>query len=165
MRRSAPALFLAVALAAGPVSAAVDVSFSQPETFTDAHLGRSYGWVPVERTMQGIEQYLRRLGERWLQPGQTLRVEVLDIDLAGRFEPWRVLDVRAMRDITWPRISLRYALEENGSLVATTEEEVADLDYLLRPRALVSRDPLRYEKAMLEDWFRDRFGESTAGDG
>lgn len=165
MRGIAPALLLTAALAATPAAAAVDVSFSQPETFTDAHLGRSYGTAPVERTIQGIERHLHRLGERWLRPGQSLRVEITDIDLAGRFEPWRALspDLRAMRDVTWPRINLRYALEENGTVVATDEEEVVDLDYLLQPEAQRSRDPLRYEKAMLDDWFVARFGKAEAG--
>lgn len=158
------AAMLLAAGAATPAMAAVDISFSQPESFTDAELGRSYGAAARDDTMRGIEQFLHDLGERWLRPEQTLRVEVLDIDLAGRFEPWRALahDVRAMRDVAWPRISLRYALEENGQVVDTAEEDVVDLDYLQRPKARLSRDPLRYEKAMLGDWFRARFAVEPA---
>ena len=164
MRRVITALLLAMG-ASAPALAALDISFSQPEAFTDAHLDRSYGTAPVERTMRGIERHLRNLSERWLPPEQTLRVEILDIDLAGRFDPLRALspDVRTMLDITWPRIALRYSLQQDGRVLAAADEEVIDLDYLLRPRALMSRDPLRFEKAMLDDWFAARFGETRAG--
>jgi hypothetical protein len=30
---------------------------------------------------------LRKLGQRYLQPGQQLVIDIRDIDLAGRFEP------------------------------------------------------------------------------
>jgi hypothetical protein len=167
MRGLKAAALLLAAGSAAPAAAAVDISFSQPENFTDADLGRSYGTAARDDTMRGIEQFLQGLGERWLQPGRTLRVEVLDIDLAGRYEPWRALgaNVRAMREVAWPRITLRYALEENGQVVDTAEEDVTDIGYLLRPNARLSHDPLRYEKAMLDDWFRARFVETPAGDG
>lgn len=156
---------LLLPLLSGQGQAAVDVSFSQPEAFTDAELGRSYGEAARRRTLEGIERHFNSLAERWLRPEQDLRIEVLDIDLAGRFEPWHAMarDVRAMRDVTWPRIRMRFALAENGKVVETGEEEVTDLDYLLQPEARLSRDPLRYEKAMLEDWFRSRFGEPAGG--
>jgi hypothetical protein len=158
----AAALLLVLGLAT-PAAAAVDISFSQPERFTDA--GRGDSGEARRTVMQGIERFLQRLGRRWLQPGRTLRVEVLDIDLAGRYEPWRPLafNLRAMRDVAWPRIRLRYALADNGRVIATAEEDVTDLHYLLRPKVRLSRDPLRYEKAMLDDWFRSRFVETVAG--
>ena len=154
-----------LALAAPPALAAVDVSFTRPERFTDAALDRSFGDEARQRTLEGIERHFRAMAERWLPPGRDLRVEIIDIDLAGRYEPLRApsQDVRAMLDVTWPRITLRYALEENGRPVATAQEEVTDLDYLVRPQAQRSRDPLRYEKAMLDDWFRSRFAGSTGG--
>jgi hypothetical protein len=163
MRTMRAAVLLPILIFATPAAAAVDISFSQPERFTDADLGD--GGQPRQAVMAGIERYFQRLGRRWLQPGRTLRVEVLDIDLAGRYEPWRPLafNVRAMRDVAWPRIRLRYALADNGRVIATAEEDVTDLHYLLRPKVRLSRDPLRYEKAMLDDWFRTRFAEPVAG--
>jgi hypothetical protein len=40
---------------------------------------------------------------------------------------------------------------------------VVDPNYLVNPGIYFSpSDPLRFEKAMLEDWFRRRFGEQRS---
>ena len=69
-------------------NARIKVSFVEPERFTDAGLHSEYGAKSRSATLTGIQQHLERLGERYLQPGQDLTIEVIDIDLAGRFELW-----------------------------------------------------------------------------
>jgi hypothetical protein len=160
MRRTMCVLISGLAIAASaPAEAAVSVSFTEPDRYADAGLTRSRDPAARERVFRNIRQHLERLGERYLKPSQMLKVEVLDIDLAGRFEPWRPFahDVRFMRSITWPRMTVRYALEEDGRVTASAKESIADLDYLMHADLRTSRDPLRYEKAMLDDWFRARF--------
>lgn len=87
---------------ATPADAAVSVTFVDPETYTDAGLYRAYGPRSREPAMEGIRRYLEKLGARTLAPDQKLSIEVLDIDLAGRFEPWRAAayDVRFMTSVT-----------------------------------------------------------------
>ena len=107
-----------------------------------------------------IEQHLQRLAERGLPASDTLAIEVLDIDLAGRFEPLRFRsgsDVRIVRDIASPRIDLRYTLRRGDQLVASAEERLVDLTFLMVTNRYPSEDRLRYEKAMLDDWFEKRF--------
>jgi hypothetical protein len=111
-------------------------------------------------TLDDIQKYLERLGARYLPPDRTLTIEVRDIDLAGRYEPWRsgnFYDVRILRDVTWPRIVVRYTLTQGTATLLSREETVSDLNYLMRPKLRYSGDQLYYEKAMLDDWFRDRF--------
>lgn len=153
-------LCLAVAGWSVPAAAQVTVGFDHPEAYTDAALYRDHGGAKArEPAMQGIRQHLEQLGQRYLRPGQKLTIEILDIDLAGRFEPWRPLatDVRFMRDVTWPRIKLRYTLQDGGIVRATGTETLVDQTYQGRAGPYLTSDPLRYEKAMLEDWFRARF--------
>jgi hypothetical protein len=90
---------------------------------------------------------------------------VTDVDLAGRFEWWRpyAYDVRILRDITWPRIKLRYALADGGRTVLSAEEQISDLNYLMNAGVRSSSDPLKYEKAMLDDWFRARTVRAGGG--
>jgi Protein of unknown function (DUF3016) len=149
---------LAIALSA-PAEAAVSVTFVEPDRYSDVGLYRNGNSAGRERVFREISQQFERLGERYLKPNQTLKIEVLDIDLAGRFEPWRpfAYDVRFMRTITWPRITIRYTLEEDGRVTASAKESISDLDYLAHADLRTSYDPLRYEKAMLGDWFRARF--------
>ncbi|HKU99630.1 MAG TPA: DUF3016 domain-containing protein [Vineibacter sp.] len=156
-------LCVGLVVAGWSVSAAAEVvvSFDHPETYTDAGLYAEFGAKAREPTMQGIREHLAKLGQRYLRPSQKLTVAVLDVDLAGRFEPWRPLatHVRFMRDITWPRIKLRYTLEENGVVRASGEEVLADQNYQAHAGPYFTSDPLRYEKAMLDDWFQSRFGK------
>ena len=152
-------------VAAAPLSAqaAVMVSYDQPDRFTDPWLDRDHDSKAREAALKGIRQHLEQLGQRYLGNGTALRIEVLDVDLAGRFSPIsaRANNVRVMHDTDWPRIKLRYTLERDGKLVAQREETVADMNYRVRPAGRYSNDLLRYEKAMLDDWFRSRFGDPS----
>ncbi len=71
-------------------NAGIKVSFIEPERYTDAGLHSEYGAKSRSATLTGIQQHLERLGERYLKPGQDLTIEVIDIDLAGPFELWRI---------------------------------------------------------------------------
>ena len=154
---------LAVAALSQTASAAVEVSFVHPERYTDAAFGHGYGDKAREPVLRHVREHLELLGARHLKPNQTLRIDVLDIDLAGRFEWWRpyAYNVRIMRGITWPRIAVRYTLQEGDRTLLVAEESISDLNYQTRMAVSLSNDPLRYEKVMLDDWFRTRFVKLT----
>jgi hypothetical protein len=157
-------LALAALLAAtSAASAAVEVNFVNPDSYTDA--GTSYNGTGKGRdaNLRQIASYLDKLGARYLAPDQVLHIDVLNVDLAGQFEPWRALalHVRFVRPTTWPRIEVRYTLSENGQVVKRADETVIDINYQMRAYSALSSDPLRYEKAMLDDWFKERFAPAT----
>lgn len=63
---------------------------AQPENYADASYARSFARERDRAEVQrDIEQHLQRLAERGLPAGESLKIEVLDIDLAGQFEPFR----------------------------------------------------------------------------
>lgn len=154
------ALYVTAALVA-TVSAAhaeVDVAFTAPEHYVDASLRREGGVSSREVTLKTIREHLVALGERYLAANQTLKIEVLDVDLAGEIEWWRgPYDIRYLRDYTWPKIKLRYTLEENGQAVRSAEETVSDPSYQMSVIATRSGEVMPHEKAMLARWFRSRF--------
>ncbi|TVR63973.1 MAG: DUF3016 domain-containing protein [Candidatus Competibacteraceae bacterium] len=98
---------------------------------------------------------------RCLADGETLAIEVLDVDLAGRNEWWHRAghDLRVMRAITWPRLDLRYVWRDaTGTVLQEGRERVTDMDYLRRSaRVRFATVPLPDEQAMLRDWFARRF--------
>lgn len=151
-------------VAAGVASAAtVSVTFVEPEKFTDA--GHSRGRA-TERDLaelqQEMQQHLQRLADRKLAASDTLQVEVLDVDLAGDFEMNRLTrfsDVRVVRDIASPRITLRYTLKLGDRVVNGAEEQLSDLNFLHGFNHYSSGDRLRYEKPMLDKWFEKRFAK------
>jgi Protein of unknown function (DUF3016) len=151
-------------VASGAASAAtVSVTFVQPEKFTDAGYSRGRA-TPSDLAglQQEMQQHLQRLADRKLAASDTLQVEVLDIDLAGDFEANRLTrftDVRIVRDITGPRIKLRYILKQGERVVNGAEEQLSDMNFLWHHNRYSNGDRLRYEKPMLDTWFEKGFAK------
>ncbi|MBH3429824.1 DUF3016 domain-containing protein [Pseudomonas alkylphenolica] len=153
-------LLASYSLAQTPPSASVEVNYVNPEQFRDASLdSNGYERGADEQVMKTLRSYLLSLGERYLPMGQTLRIDIRDIDLAGRYEPWhtQAYNVRFMRDITWPSIELHYVLTQNGQPVSEADAHLSDKFYLQRPGRSTTSDRLYAEKAMLNEWFRKQF--------
>jgi len=163
MLRLAVRLAIAAWAASLPAVAAAggaEVSFSDPSKFTD--IGHYADRSEAKANCDEIAAHLKKLAERELPDDEMLQIQVLDVDLAGRFEPWphHEWDVRVMRPVSWPSIKLRYSLTHNGEVVANGDEVVSDMDYLRRINTYPASDSLRYEKRMLDDWFAHRFSAS-----
>jgi hypothetical protein len=147
-------LSVLTALSAGlPVHAAgkLDLNFIAPESFSDI----GHGSYDRERNLKTLADYLQTLAAQ-LPEGQTLKLEVLDIDLAGELLPRATQEVRVMRGtVDWPQMALRYTLTQNGAALKSGEARLSDLGYLtaLRARDTAGGD-LAYDKRMLQDWFR-----------
>ena len=149
---------------AAPASAAVSVTFVHPQSYSNASTYGRYRGPASPSLLRELEANFVKLGARYLPAHRSLKIEVLDIDLAGEYEPFRsyLYDVRVLRGVTWPRIKLRYVLQQNGEVLREAEELVADQAYLMGVPRLGNTDRLFYEKRMLEDWFRQRFAEKRA---
>ncbi|MGQ7817484.1 DUF3016 domain-containing protein [Metapseudomonas furukawaii] len=157
MRPTLPLIVLALLiLSPSALAASTEVSFSNVERYTDARLHRDYGRGADDAVLKALKAHIETLGQRHLQAGQTLKVDIRNIDLAGRFEPWRMngYDVRFLREVTWPRIKLHYSLTQDGRTLVAREVTVIDQAYLMHGNRYFSSDRLRYEKSMLDDWFR-----------
>ena len=160
--RAALLILVTAANTATPAAAAVRVTYSDPARFTDAD--RAGGLMTADAAARALAEHLERLA-RDLPPGQDLRVEILDIDLAGRLAP--ELDPsgskRVMTGATWPRLRLRYVLSAQGRVLARGDELLSWQDYLQRATARYAGDPLRFEKAKLTEWFALRIAGRQRG--
>lgn len=158
--RTLIALLSSIMVPFANAASSVEVDFKNPEKFSDASLDSpGYERGADAYVMKELRSYFQTLGERYLPPGQRLQIEIRNIDLAGRFEPWRpnAYEVRFMRDITWPSIDLHYVLKQNGQIVSQADARVIDQLYLQRPGRANRNDRLYSEKAMLSDWFVRQF--------
>lgn len=90
-----------------------------------------------------------------LPAGQELKVDFIDIDLAGdEFPRVAVRDVRVLKgQADWPRLHLRYRIEQDGKEVRSGESKLSDPNYLMGMNRY-GRDLYSHEKQMLDDWFR-----------
>jgi len=158
------AVFMLFTLNALPTFAAnLTVNFLQPEKFTDAVYNSSFPNASQrnasERNIvqQDIEAHLQKLAAQNLPADYVLKIDVLDIDLAGRVEPLAFPmqpDLRIVHDIAWPRMKLRYTLQNGEQVVKSGEEKVSDMNFMFTHNRYWNSDRLRYEKAMLDNWFK-----------
>ncbi len=152
------ALLSAAALVAlaRPARAAglAEVRFVEPERFSDA------GRTPFDReqALASIGAHLNQLAQR-LPDGQRLRIDVLDVDLAGEQVLRRGSEVRVLRGgADWPQIRLRWTLERGGVALKSGEDRLSDLGYLSgRTAPSSSEGDFPHEKRLLTQWFRAQF--------
>jgi Protein of unknown function (DUF3016) len=156
MRSTLGSLLLLACAGAAQAAGTVQVSFVQPEKFTDVRDGA----FRAEDNLANLQRHLEQIGAQYTPDGQTLKIEVLDVDLAGEVRPGvRPHDLRVLRGrADWPRVQLRYTLEGSGTAPRTGTATVADMAYLQRTPTHYSTEPLPYERRMLEEWFKSEFG-------
>lgn len=161
MKRLAPtlgaALVLAMAGQAAQAAGTVEVSFKPADQYRD--VGRSS--IDGQHNLDQLGAHLKSLAPR-LADGQVLKVEVLDVDLAGEVRPMRRGDdLRVLRGgADWPAMQLRWTLSAGERTVDSREERIADMSYLMHSTR-GSTDALVYEKRMLDEWFDARFGAAA----
>lgn len=132
-----------------------EVKWIEPEKFHDIGLGS----FERERNQQALEDIFKQLA-RQLPDGQTLKIEVTQVDLAGEMRPGSVRDYRIVRGgVDWPRMSVRYSLQAGAQTIKAGQAQIADMNYLFGTRPVqASEGPLPYEKRMLSRWFEEAFG-------
>jgi Protein of unknown function (DUF3016) len=138
----------------------VEVNFVKPNEYAD--IGRSA--VDREEVLARFNNHLKAFGQR-LPDGQTLKVQVLDIDLAGEVKPtFRAHDIRVLRgNVDWPRVKLHWDLVGgDGRVLNSGDEHLADMAYLIRTPRHASRDWLAYDLRLLDEWFVKRFDAAAA---
>jgi hypothetical protein len=157
-------LLLVAALAAGSVYAAdskasnVTVSFNEPEKFTDA--GSRYNSGPDQGYLDELAQHVKNEAASQLAPGQKLEVTFTDIDLAGEFNPAnsRAMDVRIIKDIYLPRLTLSFKLRDaDGKVIKEGERKLTDLNFMNGLGVVGRNQPLYYDKGLLTNWVKKEF--------
>lgn len=144
-------------------AASVDVQFLHPEKYTDADYGRGFRKREGEAIFDKLRQHLQKQAPRYLATGQHLKIEFVDIDLAGDHEPTasvNLRDVRIIRSVYPPKLAFHYQLtDEMGAVLREGSESIRDIGFDLHQRGQPS-DSLRYEKRILDQWLQRQFGRS-----
>lgn len=159
MKRLAVTAVAALLAVSAHAAGTVQCTFVNPEKFADVR-DRTYS---AEQNLKSLEQIVQSVAAAYVADGQTLKVEILDVDLAGEVRPGvRAYDVRVMRGrADWPRITLRWSLEGAGQAPKSGEAVVQDMAYLQRIPPTQSDTALVYERRMLEQWFKAEFGRTA----
>ncbi|HZZ92180.1 MAG TPA: DUF3016 domain-containing protein [Usitatibacter sp.] len=150
------ALLASTALATAPAVAGVTVEYGNPDRFTDAGDRNS---DPV-KIMKVLADYMKQVGDRVVPPGTDVHIEVLDLDRAGHTRMNLPTEIRVMTGRADPPcMDVRDTVTTQGQTSEPRKEHVCDVNYLrpLGPRDS-ENDPLVYEKRMVAEWIRQRFG-------
>jgi len=160
----AAALRLAAYDGSGP---RIEVNYFEPAHFTDVRdsypegtdAGRDY-------TLAELKSYLVKRALKFVPAGQKLVITITDVDLAGDFEPWhgpQWTDVRVVKDLYPPSIKLTFKLiDAQGNVLKSNQRELRDLAFMMKITMAFRDDPLRHEKALLDDWLSEEFRETKA---
>jgi hypothetical protein len=142
-----------------PAVSPVDVTFVNPEKFTDV---KDY-YMPTDSGRDAIladlKDYIVKRASARLAAGQHLTVTVTDIDLAGDFEPWhgsQMQDIRVIKDIYAPKVNLSFTLTDDaGKIVKQGERKLRNMNFTMNINSIGRSDPRFYDKALLDDWIND----------
>jgi hypothetical protein len=155
---SLAALVALVSTAPAQAAGVVQVRFVEPQNFTDVRDG-SY---LLDQNLRSLERVVIDAAAPHVADGQTLTVDITDVDLAGYIHPGAMpRAVRLLRGgADWPRITLRWRLD--GAAPRSGQAVVQDMAYLERISPPLTGTTLTYEKRMLRDYFRSQFDAASA---
>lgn len=148
------------AAAPAPKVVRANVEFFEPKNFTDVKDSYTGDY---ERTtyLDSLREHILDRSKQYVPEGHMLSVTFTDIDMAGDFEPWRgprFDDIRIVKDLYPPRIVLSFRLTDaEGNVVKEGKRELRDLAFMMKIPMTFRDDPVRHEKALLDDWLRSEF--------
>lgn len=147
----------------------LEISWQEPERYTDVRPTNESRLRFRERTFNTLDEYIAELAED-LPDGQTLVMTVDNLDLAGQVWPASFVglgnggsDIRLIKSIDIPRMSFTYQLlDEDGLVLQESAINLKDMSFMNRHNRFFGSETLRYEKNMLRNWFKDDFPQLTA---
>lgn len=141
-----------------------EVVFLEPEKFTDVRERHLDNEETRNHILTLLKTYLQERAQAHVPEGGKLSVTINDVDLAGDFEPWRgpaAHDVRIVKDIYAPRISLTFQLTNAaGEILKQGTRKLRNLDFMSNSLGSFINEPYRHEKTLIDDWLRDEFPRS-----
>lgn len=155
-RMKAKAFLVVLLSAALPCAAAITVSFDKERRYSDAGMSGD----EAVSNVRDLATYIAGIAKRDLPPEADLHVDILDVDLAGdRRLVGRGVWIRHMDGVSdWPSVKVKFSLRMPGRPDMAAVDKVSGPDYLSHGESL-SLDPMRYEKLMIDEWFRYRIVE------
>lgn len=102
-----------------------------------------------------IEKHILKLAEQ-LPQNHSLSIEITDLDLAGDVRFLGVDEIRVIKPIYFPRITLNYILTDEQGAVIKKETDITLKDMGFMDKIKMGRDEsFYYEKRLLTQWFNE----------
>jgi hypothetical protein len=138
-------------------AATVEMNWVKPETYDDMRSGEQNRKAFRERTFKVLEKHFIKLAKS-LPQNQTLKVDILNIDLAGEINFKNTRQIRILREPYFPRMNLSYQLiGDDNEIVKSGSEKLTSLNFMQSNNLRYSSESLGHEKKMLDKWFKREF--------
>lgn len=131
------------------------VSFKDFKEYRDVRPSNETRGSYHQRVEKQLRQHIEKLAEQ-LPEGNTLTLYFDEIDLAGRVQHG-VTDMRVIKPIHFPRLTMSYNITNSQGEVLTEgkEVELKDMAFMDRINRGLDRS-FQYEKRLLTEWFEDQ---------
>lgn len=141
-------------------AAEVEVKWTNPDKYTDIKAGEGHRKKFQEQTFKTLEEHFAKMA-KMLPEQQKLLLDVTNLDLAGDVN-YGIKRIRIIKDIFTPRMKFSYQLLNADNTVAKSEEvSLNDMGFLMHNNLKYRSESLKYEKKMLDDWFRKTFANNV----
>jgi len=147
---------LALSLLLIPMAACADVSveWANPEGFKDPYYSSMKDAKSRQTILDDLKQFIVEQASQYLKEGETLTLQVTDVDLAGEFQPWsKEPNVRVIKSPYFAHMSFAFKLTGADGKVIKEDDSVSLTNMLLTPPALADRDTLEpYLRDSIRSW-------------
>ncbi len=137
-------------------SAAVNIEWKNPEGYRDAYSSSIKSEKSRQLVLDELQKFIVQQASARLKEGQTLKIVVTDVDLAGEYEPWtEQRDVRVVRGSYFARISFDYELsDESGKILKSGSEKLVN-NLMIAPSMPDRNEIAPYLRDSLRSWVRN----------
>ena len=142
-------------------AAVLEIEWVDIKEYRDILASNQAQKVFEEHVIKNLTGFFRTAAKKHLPDNQTLHIRITDLDLAGDVD-YFFMDyshpVRVVKAMYFPSIEFSYELRDaQNQVIKSGSENIRDMDFLLSNVKLHSTSPFRYEKKLIEDWFRNTF--------
>lgn len=139
-------------------AATSEVKWTNSDKYRDVHAGDGHRAKFKARVFRKFEEHFAELAEK-LPEGQTLLIDVKDVDLAGDVHQ-NMRRIRVIKDIFFPRIEFSYqVVDSNKNVITSGDVDLKDMGFMMGANHRYNQDSLGYEKKMLDEWFGKTFSK------
>ncbi|MDG1750939.1 MAG: DUF3016 domain-containing protein [Thalassotalea sp.] len=137
-------------------AATSEVKWTDSDKYRDVHAGDGHRAKFKARVFKNFEEHFATLAKK-LPEGQTLIIDVQDVDLAGDVHQ-NMQRIRVIKEIFFPRIKFSYqVVDSNKQVVSSGDVNLKDMSFMMGSNLRYNQDSLGYEKRMLDEWFNKTF--------
>jgi hypothetical protein len=137
-------------------AATSEVTWTNSDKYRDVDAGDGHRTKFKARIFTKFEKHFASLAKK-LPEGQTLLIDVQDVDLAGDVHQ-NMRRIRVIKDIFYPRIKFSYqVVDSDKKIVSSGDVNLKDMSFMMGSNFRYNQDSLGYEKRMLDEWFEKTF--------